>query len=76
MLKKAIVLTGATAGLLALAPVAHATSQDNDGINILNDSNVSVIPIQLCGNNVIGPIVPVASKQDVKCTQASIIKGK
>ena len=38
MLKKAVIVAGAAAGLLALAPVANADSSDNDGVNILNDN--------------------------------------
>lgn len=68
-------IVSAAAGLFAAAP-ATAADQDNDGINVLNNSNISVVPIQACGNNIVGPIVPVLSSQDVKCTQATIEKGK
>ncbi|MER7083437.1 hypothetical protein SAMN02982929_03792 [Saccharopolyspora kobensis] len=75
MLKKAAVVAGAAAGLLALAPVANADSADNDGINILNDNNASVLPIQACGNNVavIGAVVPVLSPQINHCVNAPIV---
>lgn len=81
MLKNAAVVAGAAATMLAMAPVANAASggggQDNDGINVLNDSNVSVVPIQACGNNIIGPILPLfGNSQKVECTQATIEKGK
>ncbi|MEG9516299.1 hypothetical protein LZ318_21730 [Saccharopolyspora indica] len=75
MLKKAAVVAGAAAGVLALAPVANADSADNDGINILNDNNASVLPIQLCGNNVsvIGAVVPILSPQINHCVNAPVV---
>ncbi|MEG9516298.1 hypothetical protein LZ318_21725 [Saccharopolyspora indica] len=75
MLKKAAIVAGAAAGLLALAPVANADSADNDGINILNDNNLSVLPIQACGNNVavIGAVVPILSPQLNHCVNAPIV---
>ncbi|MEU5851820.1 hypothetical protein [Saccharopolyspora shandongensis] len=75
MLKKAAIVAGAAAGLLALAPVANADSADNDGINIGNDNNVSVLPIQACGNNVavLGAVVPILSPQINNCVNAPIV---
>ncbi|MDR7302723.1 hypothetical protein [Haloactinomyces albus] len=75
MLKKAAVLGGAVAGLLALAPVANADTYDNDGINILNDNNLSVLPVQACGNNiaVAGAVVPLLSEQNTQCVNAPIV---
>ena len=75
MLKKAVIVAGAVAGLLALAPVANADSEDNDGINVLNDNNVSVLPVQACGNNVavLGAVVPIGSPQTVECVNAPIL---
>ncbi|MFC7342398.1 hypothetical protein [Saccharopolyspora griseoalba] len=60
------VLTGGT---------AFADSTDNDGVNIGNDNNASVLPIQLCGNNiaVLGAVVPIASPQNAVCTNAPIV---
>ncbi|WP_406692678.1 hypothetical protein REH65_13480 [Saccharopolyspora sp. ID03-671] len=74
MLKKAVIVAGAAAGLLALAPMANADSSDNDGVNILNDNNVSVLPVQLCGNNVaaLGAVVPIASPNSSECVNAPI----
>nr|WP_039789850.1 hypothetical protein [Actinoalloteichus spitiensis] len=74
-MKKAGAVAGAAAGLMMLAPVASADSYDNDGINILNDNNLSVLPIQLCGNNVavLGVIIPIASPQINDCTNAPIL---
>ncbi|MDI2032858.1 hypothetical protein QFW96_29850 [Saccharopolyspora sp. TS4A08] len=75
MLKKAVIVAGAAAGLLALAPMANADSSDNDGVNILNDNNVSAVPVQLCGNNVaaLGAVVPIASPNSSECVNAPIV---
>ncbi len=75
MLKKAVIVAGAVAGLLALAPVANADSSDNDGVNVLNDNNVSVLPVQLCGNNVavVGAVIPIASPSHTQCVNAPIL---
>ncbi|MDI2032093.1 hypothetical protein QFW96_25960 [Saccharopolyspora sp. TS4A08] len=58
-----------TAGMVIGGTQAFADSTDNDGINIGNDNNTSVLPIQLCGNNIaiLGAVVPVASPQNVVC---------
>ncbi|RCW43327.1 hypothetical protein DFQ14_107217 [Halopolyspora algeriensis] len=49
----------------------------NDGINILNDNNASVAPIQACGNNVavVGIVAPIHSPQYNKCVNAPIVEG-
>ncbi|GAA4612674.1 hypothetical protein [Saccharopolyspora hordei] len=75
MLKKAAVVTGAAAGLLALAPVAYADSADNDGINVLNDNNISVLPVQACGNDiaVLGAVVPLLAPQGDTCVNAPVV---
>ena len=75
MLKKAVVVAGAAAGLMALAPIANADSADNDGVNLLNDNNLSVLPIQACGNNVavLGAVVPVLSPQTSECVNAPVV---
>jgi hypothetical protein len=75
VLKKAVIVAGAVAGLLSLAPVANADSSDNDGINVLNDNNVSVLPVQLCGNNVavLGLAAPIASPNHTQCVNAPIV---
>ncbi|MER2091431.1 MAG: hypothetical protein ABS918_01705 [Saccharopolyspora rectivirgula] len=57
-------------GMLISAPVAFADSASNDGINIGNDNNIVVAPIQACGNTiaaVIGAVIPIGSPQDVNC---------
>ncbi|GAA4612676.1 hypothetical protein [Saccharopolyspora hordei] len=75
MLKKAAIVAGTAAGLLALAPVAYADSADNDGINILNDNNISVLPVQACGNNVgvLGAVVSLLSTQHSSCVNAPVV---
>ncbi|MEV4731302.1 hypothetical protein [Saccharopolyspora sp. NPDC049426] len=75
MLKKAAIVAGAAAGLLVLAPVANADSEDNDGVNVLNDNNLSVLPVQACGNNVavLGAVVPILSPQTAECVNAPVL---
>ncbi|GAA2331841.1 hypothetical protein GCM10009854_03800 [Saccharopolyspora halophila] len=75
MLKKAAIVAGAAAGLMALAPMANADSMDNDGVNVLNDNNLSVLPVQACGNNVavLGAVVPILSPQTSQCVNAPIV---
>ncbi|MDR7300618.1 hypothetical protein [Haloactinomyces albus] len=77
----------ATAGLMALGSPAFASGHGdyghnggyyddgNDGINILNDNNVSVAPIQACGNNVavLGIAAPIASPQYTQCVNAPVV---
>jgi hypothetical protein len=75
VLKKAAIVTGAATSLLALAPVANADSMENDGVNVLNDNNLSVLPTQACGNNVaaLGAVVPTLSPQSSKCVNAPVV---
>ncbi|TDC92118.1 hypothetical protein E1161_14305 [Saccharopolyspora aridisoli] len=58
-----------TASMVLGGAQAFADSTDNDGVNVGNDNNMSVLPIQLCGNNIaiLGAVVPVASPQNVVC---------
>ncbi|MEU6270605.1 hypothetical protein [Saccharopolyspora shandongensis] len=64
----------AAAAMLAIGSPAFADSHGNDGINVLNDNNVSVLPIQACGNNVgiLAIVVPIASPQINNCVNAPI----
>ena len=75
MLKKAAIVAGAAASLMALAPVANADSADNDGVNILNDNNLSVLPIQACGNDiaVLGAVVEILNFESTNCVNAPIV---
>jgi hypothetical protein len=62
---------------MAIGGPAFADSSDNDGVNLLNDNNVSVLPIQACGNNaaVLGLTAPIASPQNSHCVNAPIAEG-
>ncbi|QUG99576.1 hypothetical protein HUO13_01065 [Saccharopolyspora erythraea] len=71
-------LLGAVAlssGLLASASPALADSADNDGVNVANDNNISVLPIQLCGNDiaVVGAVVKALSVTNTQCVNAPIV---
>ncbi|MER7077612.1 hypothetical protein SAMN02982929_04300 [Saccharopolyspora kobensis] len=77
-MRKTACLAGAFvagAGLLAGGVPAFADSADNDGINVGNDNNLSVLPVQLCGNNitVIGAVVSILSPQGNQCVNAPIV---
>ncbi|SFS73707.1 hypothetical protein [Saccharopolyspora flava] len=63
------------AGLVVGVLPASADTTDNDGINLGNDNNTSVAPVQLCGNNVgvLGAVAPIGSGQDVECTNAPVV---
>lgn len=75
MLKKAAIVVVAAAGALIATPVANADTADNDGINALNDNNLSVLPVQACNNNVavLGIALPIASPQTGGCTNAPVV---
>nr|WP_246300736.1 hypothetical protein [Actinopolyspora biskrensis] len=61
--------------MMAMAPMASADTKDNDGINILNDNNISAVPIQLCGNDiaVLGAVVPILSPEKSECVNAPVV---
>ncbi|MEV6228154.1 hypothetical protein AB0L88_09830 [Saccharopolyspora shandongensis] len=66
----------ATLGVLTLGTAAFADSAENDGINAVDDNNISIAPVQACGNNVgaaIGVVVPVLSPQANNCVNAPIV---
>lgn len=63
------------AGLLATGvPAFAADTANNNGVNIGNGNNVSVLPIQACGDNVavLGAVVPVLSPTNTACDNASV----
>ncbi|MEV0704491.1 hypothetical protein AB0I53_42150 [Saccharopolyspora sp. NPDC050389] len=64
----------AAVAMLAIGSPAFADSYGNDGINLLNDNNVSVLPVQLCGNNVgvLALVAPIGSPQINNCVNAPI----
>ena len=66
----------ASAGLLATSAPAFADSADNNGANVGDGNNLSVLPIQACNDNVgaaIGVVVPIASPQTGDCTNAPVV---
>ncbi|MBB5155358.1 hypothetical protein [Saccharopolyspora phatthalungensis] len=70
-------VTGAAAlGVITLGTAAFADSASNEGINLVDDNNASVAPVQLCGNNVgaaVGVVVPVLSPQANNCVNAPVV---
>jgi hypothetical protein len=75
VLKKVAVIAGSATGLMALAPVAYADSSDNDGVNIGNDNNITVAPIQTCslGLEGVGALVPMLSPENNNCVNAPLV---
>ncbi|GAA4829736.1 hypothetical protein [Saccharopolyspora rosea] len=65
----------AAAGLMAIGAPAFADSADNDGINLLDDNNISVLPIQACNDDVgvLGIALPIASPQTGDCVNAPVL---
>ncbi|MEV5539237.1 hypothetical protein AB0L13_20460 [Saccharopolyspora shandongensis] len=68
-------VAAAAAAMMAITSPAFADSANNNGINLLDDNNVSAVPVQLCGNNVAvaGVVVPIASPQINNCVNAPIV---
>lgn len=71
MLKKTFVVLAAA----SLAMIASPASADDDVVGLLNQSNLSVLPIQLCSSNVALGVVavnlPLISPQETgHCTNA------
>lgn len=64
----------ASAGLLATGAPAHADRVGNDGLNIGDDNNLSLLPVQACGDDIaiLGLILPVASPEYTECANAAI----
>lgn len=66
----------AALSIVTLGSTAFADTADNDGVNLLDDNNVSAVPVQACGNNVgaaIGVVVPVLSPQSSDCVNAPVV---
>ncbi|GAB3544154.1 hypothetical protein J2S53_004386 [Actinopolyspora lacussalsi] len=66
----------ATLGMMTMGTVAFADTKDNDGINVLDDNNISAVPVQACGNNVgaaVGVIVNLLSSQNSQCVNAPVV---
>ncbi len=67
-------VAGATAvGMVGLGSTAFADSFDNDGINIANDNNLIIAPVQVCGNTVSGSLAQVLSPTTTKCVNAPLV---
>jgi hypothetical protein len=84
IVRKTTGLVGAVAigsGLLAAGAPAYADSAGNNGLNLLNGDNVSVLPTQLCLNGLAGVLSnvidvgsgTVASPQTDNCVNAPIV---
>ncbi|TDD09877.1 hypothetical protein E1181_02970 [Saccharopolyspora terrae] len=61
---------------MTLGSTAFADTADNDGVNLLDDNNISAVPVQACGNNVgalVGIVVPVLSPQSSECVNAPVV---
>ncbi len=66
----------AALGMVTLGSTAFADSAENDGVNVLDDNNISAVPVQLCGNNVgaaVGVVLPIASPQSNDCVNAPVV---
>ncbi|SFS38066.1 hypothetical protein [Saccharopolyspora flava] len=66
----------AALSIVTLGSAAFADTADNDGVNLLDDNNISAVPVQACGNNVgaaIGVVVPVLSPQSSDCVNAPVV---
>lgn len=63
----------AGAGLLASGVPAMADTGDDDGVNVGNDNNVQLLPVQLCDVNVVGKLVQQDSPEKVKCGNAPLV---
>ncbi|TDD93104.1 hypothetical protein E1202_00215 [Saccharopolyspora karakumensis] len=65
----------AALSIVTLGSTAFADTADNDGVNLLDDNNISAVPVQACGNNVavVGLTVPLLSPQNAECVNAPVV---
>jgi hypothetical protein len=66
----------AALSIVTLGSTAFADTADNDGVNLLDDNNISAVPVQACGNNVgalVGIVVSVLSPQSSECVNAPVV---
>lgn len=63
----------AGAGLLASGVPAMADTGDDDGVNLGNDNNVQLLPVQACDVNVVGKLVNQGSPEEVQCGNAPLV---
>ncbi|MGW3470501.1 hypothetical protein ACWDKQ_19035 [Saccharopolyspora sp. NPDC000995] len=76
MLSAAIAGVATTAAvMMAIASPASADSANNHVVNLLDDNNVSAVPVQACGNNVavLGAVVSLLSPQINSCVNAPVV---
>nr|WP_217641360.1 MULTISPECIES: hypothetical protein [Actinopolyspora alba group] len=63
-------------GMMTMGTVAFADTKDNDGINAVDDNNISAVPIQACNNNisaVIGVTLNLLTAQNSQCVNAPVV---
>ncbi|NHD18779.1 hypothetical protein G9447_17045 [Actinopolyspora sp. BKK1] len=61
---------------MTLGTAAFADTADNDGINAVDDNNISAVPVQACGNDigaVVGVIAEVLSPESSQCVNAPVV---
>ncbi|ASU77836.1 hypothetical protein CDG81_05380 [Actinopolyspora erythraea] len=61
---------------MTMAAAASADTKDNDGINVLDDNNISAVPIQLCGNEIsalIGINLDLLTNESSQCVNAPVV---
>ncbi|GAA0505610.1 hypothetical protein A8924_6567 [Saccharopolyspora erythraea NRRL 2338] len=66
----------AAVGVMTLGAPAFADSVDNNGVNVVNDNNISAVPVQACGNDIgaiVGVILKLGSEQTTSCVNAPIV---
>ncbi|SDQ79677.1 MULTISPECIES: hypothetical protein [Actinopolyspora] len=66
----------AAMGMMTLGTAAFADTADNDGINAVDDNNISAVPVQACGNDigaVVGVIAEVLSPESSQCVNAPVV---
>lgn len=70
------------AGLMSIGAPAFADSAGNNGVNLLDDNNLSVLPIQVCNSGTADVLaIPLhllsdneaGSPHDVECANAPIL---
>jgi hypothetical protein len=66
---------GVTTGLLAAGSPALADSAGNDGVNVGNDNNIVIAPVQVCGDGLVGGVtnVVLGSPQRNECVNAPLV---
>lgn len=66
----------AALGMATFGSTAFADTAGNEGVNLVDDNNISAVPIQACGNNIgaaVGIVLPILSPQVSNCTNAPVV---